>query len=68
MEDAIRIFTISGARALNLAGVTGSVEPGKFADLIVLERNLFSVPINDLGDTQVEKTFFRGQLVHQNRD
>jgi predicted amidohydrolase YtcJ len=65
LEEALRIYTINGAQALRLEQLTGSIELGKSADLIVLDRPLFKVPIEDVGDTQVQMTFFEGRLVFQ---
>jgi predicted amidohydrolase YtcJ len=65
LADAIRIYTVNGARALRLEHVTGSLEAGKSADLIVLDRNLFGVPIEEVGKTRVTMTFFEGRLVHE---
>ncbi len=64
LEQAVQIYTIAGAKALKLQHVTGSIEVGKSADFIVLDRNLFEVPIDDVSETIVQKTFFRGQLVY----
>ena len=44
--------------------MTGSLEVGKFADLIVLNQNLFEVEAGQISDTRVEKTFFAGQEVY----
>lgn len=63
LQRALQIFTVDGARALQLDG-TGSVAVGKSADLIVLDRKLFEVPPGQIGDTQVRATYFRGRLVH----
>jgi predicted amidohydrolase YtcJ len=65
LEEALKIYTLHGARALKLERRTGSIEVGKSADLIVLDRHLFKVPIEDVGDTQVRMTFFEGKLVHE---
>jgi predicted amidohydrolase YtcJ len=43
----------------------GSVEPGKSADLIVLDRNLFECDPEDLADTKVLQTYFEGGKVHE---
>lgn len=65
LETALRIFTINGAKALKLAGVAGSIEVGKSADLIVLDQNLFEIPVTDIADTQVLMTVLEGQPVYQ---
>ena len=65
LSEALRIFTLSGARALRLDDVSGSVVEGKFADLIVLDRHLFEIPVDQVGETQVDMTFFKGSLVHE---
>ena len=61
--------TISGghlvAKALKAEKVTGSVELGKSADLIVLNHNLFKSPIHEVGKTQVQMTFFEGKVAYQ---
>jgi len=68
LEEAISIFTLSSAASLKLESQTGSVSEGKFADLIVLDRNLFEIPPDDIAGTQVELTFFKGQLVYEHSE
>ncbi|MEP1593984.1 MAG: amidohydrolase [Halieaceae bacterium] len=63
LEQAVDIFTRQGARALRLGDETGSVEVGKLADLIVLNQNLFEVPVTAVSDTQVERVIFKGEVV-----
>ena len=53
LQTALRIFTINGAIANKAGDVSGSLEVGKDADFIVLDRNVFAVPITDVGETQV---------------
>ena len=65
LEEALAIYTMSGARALRMENQIGSLEVGKSADLIVLDRNLFEVPVQDIGGTRVDMTFFEGRLVHE---
>lgn len=56
-------YTLNAARALQLDQQIGSLKPGKQADLIVLDRDVFQVDAEALGDTQVLKTFFAGREV-----
>jgi len=44
---------------------TGSIEVGKAADLIVLEQNLFLIPVDAIGDVRVLRTMIDGVTVHQ---
>ncbi|MGH2901900.1 MAG: amidohydrolase, partial [Solirubrobacteraceae bacterium] len=64
LTDAIAIFTRNGSVAMRLEKETGSIEVGKLADLIVLDRNLFEIPPEQIGDTQVIETVFEGRVVH----
>jgi predicted amidohydrolase YtcJ len=50
---------------MGLEEVTGSLEVGKSADLIVLERNLFETPPDEIADMLVETTYFAGRPVFQ---
>ncbi|MHC1762817.1 MAG: amidohydrolase [Verrucomicrobiia bacterium] len=63
-EQAIRFYTINSARILFLDEVAGSIEAGKFADLIVLDRDLLTVPEDQIAGTQVLRTYLAGKLVH----
>jgi predicted amidohydrolase YtcJ len=65
LEDAVRIYTLGGAAGLRREAQTGSIIVGKSADFIVLNRNIFKVPANQIGKTKVEMTFFQGRKVYQ---
>jgi predicted amidohydrolase YtcJ len=65
LATTIEIYTINGARTMQLGNVTGSVEVGKSADLIVLDRNLFDIPADEIADTKVLTTYFEGRTVHE---
>jgi predicted amidohydrolase YtcJ len=63
-EQAIRFYTRNNAYLLFREKEIGSLEPGKFADMIVLDRDLLTCPEDAIKDTQVLKTYFGGKLMH----
>jgi predicted amidohydrolase YtcJ len=63
LEQMIRSFTINGAYANFLEKETGSIEVGKKADLVVLDKNLFEIPVNEIHRAKVLMTFFEGEEV-----
>lgn len=65
LETALEIVTINGAKALKVEEIAGSIEVGKSADLIVLHRNLFEIPVRDIAETQVLATIFEGRTVYE---
>lgn len=62
---ALRTYTSWAARQLFLEKRIGSLEPGKDADLAVWDRDLYTVPANDIKDMKCELTMFRGRIVYQ---
>ncbi len=62
--DAIRFYTRNNAHLLFWEQEIGSLEPGKRADFIVIDRDLLTCPIDDIKDTQVVQTWVEGRLVH----
>nr|BFD42587.1 amidohydrolase [Pseudomonas sp. FFPRI_1] len=63
-ETLFYAYTRNAARAIGLEQQIGSLAPGKQADLIVLDRDVFQVPQEQLADTQVLKTYFAGREVY----
>ena len=60
LATALRIFTINGAIAGKQAAETGSLEVGKAADFIILDRNPFTITANELSDVQALYTYIDG--------
>ncbi len=61
--DALRSITMTSAYQLRMDGKIGSIEKGKFADLIVLDRNFMQVPEEELARNQVLLTVVGGKVV-----
>lgn len=64
-EAVLRAATIDAAYELHEDDATGSLEVGKFADLIVLDRNPLQVPAEDIAKTQVLETVVGGNVVYE---
>jgi predicted amidohydrolase YtcJ len=64
LPAALDAFTIGSAYALRLEAQTGSVTPGKLADLAVLDRDPFDEAAGPIGDARVLATLVEGEPVH----
>jgi len=63
-REAIRLYTINNAFLIFDEKNRGSLEPGKLADFIVIDRDLLECPESDIRSIQVEQTFVGGHQVH----
>ena len=63
-SEAIEAYTINGATMLKMEEEIGSLEPGKKADLIVLNQNLAKIPANRIHSTKVLLTMMNGKVQH----
>ncbi|MGW5686867.1 amidohydrolase [Nonomuraea sp. NPDC003754] len=65
LAQALTAYTAGSAWINHLDDVTGTVEAGKDADLVVLDRDPFAGPPEEIGATRVVRTYVQGRLVHQ---
>lgn len=65
LEEAIAAFTISAAEAMGIAHETGSLQVGKSADLVFLDRDPFLGAARVLAQTRVTETWFAGRRVYR---
>ena len=64
LETVIPMLTINSAILLQHEDRTGSIEVGKFADLVVLDTNIFDIPVNKISKTKVVTTILQGKITH----
>ena len=62
-EEALRIYTVSGAHMSFEEATKGSLEPGKLADMVVLDRDYMTVPVEQIKDIKAMKTIVGGKVV-----
>ena len=63
-EQALRLYTINNARLTFAEAEKGSLEAGKLADFIVLDRDILTCPLDDIPKIQVRQTYLGGKSVY----
>lgn len=64
LYTALRAATLGSAYVNHLDGTTGSLEPGKLADFVVLDRDIRENPYAEIADARVDMTFIEGECVY----
>ncbi|MCJ7731828.1 amidohydrolase [Candidatus Bathyarchaeota archaeon] len=64
-EEAIRMYTVNGAYMTFEEDLKGSLEAGKLADMIILDRDILNCPEDDIKDTKVLVTYLGGKIVYE---
>jgi hypothetical protein len=65
IREALTLYTRNGAYAGFEEKSKGSLEPGKLADFIVIDRDVLTVPSEELKNVQVLMTFVGGEIVYK---
>lgn len=66
-EQAIRLYTINNAYLTFEEKEKGSIEKGKLADLIVLDRDILTCPVDEVKNIGIEQTYLGGKLIYERR-
>ena len=64
-QEALETYTINGAYSAFEEDIKGSLTPGKYADFIVLSKNLLTVDYEEIPSAEVEMTFVGGELKYK---
>jgi len=67
MEEAIRLYTLGAAYAEFTENRKGMIRPGYLADLVIFDRDLLTVPPEQIMQAQVDTTIVAGRIVYQRR-
>lgn len=65
VPEALRLYTRHAAYSGFEEHLKGSIEPGKLADMIVIDRDILSIPENEIKDIKVDMTVIDGRIVYQ---
>lgn len=63
-HEALRLYTINNAYLTFEEKMKGSLEVGKLADFVIIDRDILKVSLDDIKDTQVLSTYLGGRLVY----
>ena len=63
VEEAVRAYTVNGAYAEFAEADKGTIQAGKLADMVVLDRDIFTMPPEEIAGVKVALTVFNGKIV-----
>ncbi len=64
-EQALKMWTWNAAYLSFEEGLKGSIEPGKLADLVILDRDILTCPEDEIREIQAVKTILGGKVIHE---
>jgi predicted amidohydrolase YtcJ len=65
VAEAVRAYTLAPAESTGCDLLLGSIAPGKLADLVVADRNIFEISPDTIAETQICLTLFDGKIVYE---
>ena len=65
VSEALRTYTIWAAKHIFMEDRLGSIEVGKYADLVVWDKDLYSIPTDELRNIKAEMTILNGRVVYE---
>ncbi|MEQ9563779.1 MAG: amidohydrolase family protein, partial [Woeseiaceae bacterium] len=68
LKSALEMYTRNAAYVMRLENVSGTLEVGKRADLIVIDRDLFRIPATEINEARVLQTLMDGVEVYTDRN
>ena len=68
VDEAIKGYTIAPAMAAGVGRDLGSISSGKFADMVVLSKDIYTIPPEEILDAAVDLTVFDGKIVYASHD
>jgi predicted amidohydrolase YtcJ len=65
VEEAVKGYTLTPAQVSGCGHILGSLAPGKLADMVVADQNIFEILPDEIAGTQVDMTIFNGKIVYE---
>lgn len=64
VKEALDVMTINGAKFMEIDKERGSIEVGKYADFLLVDKNILVCPVNEIHKAKINKVYFEGQQVY----
>lgn len=64
LKQAFDLFTVNASHQMGNGAKTGAIQPGLLADVLVLDRNPFKIPVTDIHNKQVKTVLINGEVVY----
>jgi len=65
VAQAVEAYTLTPARASGCGNLLGSITPGKLADMVVADQNIFEIVPETIAQTKICLTVFNGEIVYE---